>query len=105
MRSTGLSVRTSNSPATSAGAALLALSSSCSLSCSATAEASASSTVSRFRLHAVGDRAQRFGVHEAREPVDHGFGHLVLARQLGQRVAGDHHAVVASRLDAVGVAA
>jgi hypothetical protein len=60
-----------------------------SLSCSATALASASATVSRLMRHAVGMARNASASMKLREAGDHRLGHLVLARQLGQGVAGE----------------
>jgi hypothetical protein len=39
--------------------------------------------------HAIGNRAQCLGVHEAAQTRDHVLGHVMPARQFGQRIAGD----------------
>ncbi len=49
------------------------------------------------QFDAVGDRAQRVAVDHARQAADHRLGELVLARQFGQRVAGDLAAIGAQQ--------
>ena len=50
----------------------------------------------QVQRHTVSHRAQGFGVHKVLQACDHRLGHLVLARQLGQRIARNGAAVGAT---------
>ncbi len=98
MRSSGLSVRASNSLATSAGVPVrveLAQ-----LGLQRHGRCLGVGRGVEVQRHAVGDARAALDVHEAAQARDHGLGQLVLARQLGQGVAGSALAVGAAGVHA-----
>ena len=53
----------------------------------------------QVQAHAIGNGSQRFGIHEIVQTFNYRFGQLVLACQLGQRIAADDRPLVAAGMN------